>query len=94
MSERISRHELFVTTVESNADPEKPLTPEAYMEILHTRGSEKIADAQLVQSFSTTIRTLNPTYVYGVDFFWVTITIADERLGIVIDAVWKVLNGL
>lgn len=85
-----SRHELFVDArdLQSNADPEKPLTPEAYMEILHTRGSERIADAQLVQSFSTTIRTLNPTYVYGVDFFLGdTITIADERLGIVIDAV-------
>lgn len=85
-----ARHELFVDArdLQSDADPEKPMSTQEYMEILHTRGSEKIADAQLVQSFSTTVRTLDPTYVYGVDFFLGdTITVADERLGVVIDAI-------
>lgn len=85
-----SRHELFVDArdLQSDADPEKPMSEKEYMEILYTRGNEKIAEAQLVQNFSTSIRMRDPTYVYGVDFFLGdTITVIDERLGITIDAV-------
>jgi len=52
------------------------------------RGLEKLAENQLVRSFSTEIRTYDPTYSYGKDFFLGdTITVIDERLGITADAV-------
>lgn len=86
----ITRRELFIDArdLQSDSDPETPMTEEEYFKALRMRGEEKLADAQLVQSFSATVRTIDPTYVYGVDFFLGdTITVADERLGIVVDAV-------
>lgn len=86
----IARREVFIDArdLQSNADPEHPMTEEEYWKALRLRGEEKLADAQLVQSFSAVVRTIDPTYLYGVDFFLGdTITVADERLGIVVDAV-------
>lgn len=65
-----------------------PITEAEYLALLRTRGLEKLADWQLVQSFSATVRTVAPTYTYGVDFFLGdTITVIDERLGLMVDAV-------
>lgn len=86
----ITRRELFIDArdLQSDADPEHPMTEEEYWKALRLRGEERLADAQLVQSFSAVVRTIDPTYLYGVDFFLGdTITVADERLGIVVDAV-------
>jgi len=86
----LSRRELWVDArdLQSDADPENPLAPEEYRELLVTRGTEKLAENQLVQSFSAEVRTNNPTYEYGVDFFLGdTITVTDERLGVSVDAV-------
>lgn len=86
----LARKELFVDArdLQIGSDPENPITTEEYAELLTTRGLEKLAEAQLVQSFDATVRTLNPTYQYGADFFLGdTITVTDERLGVTVDAV-------
>lgn len=86
----LNRRELFIDArdLQSNADPDKPLTPEEYLALLSLRGLEKMAEHQLAESFSAEVRTYNPTYQYGVDFFLGdTITLTDERLGLTIDAV-------
>lgn len=86
----LNRRELFIDArdLQSDADPDNPLTPEEYLALLSLRGLEKMAEHQLVKSFSAEVRTYNPTYQYGVDFFLGdTITVTDERLGLTIDAV-------
>ncbi len=86
----LARRELFVDArdLQSDADPENPMTPEEYAAVLTVRGEEMLAENQLVQSFSTVVRTLAPTYEYGVDFFLGdTITAIDERQGVTADAV-------
>lgn len=84
------RREFFVDArdLQSDSDPDNPMTEEEYLSSLRTRGSEKLSDNQLVQSFSATVRTLDPTYEYGRDFFLGdTITVTDERLGVSVSAV-------
>ncbi len=86
----LARRELFVDArdLQSDADPDNPLTAEEYAAVLTVRGEEMLAENQLVQSFSTVVRTLEPTYEYGVDFFLGdTITAIDERQGVTADAV-------
>lgn len=85
----LSRREIFVDARDlQSIDGETTLTEDEYMEVLETRGWEKLAENQLVQSFDATVRALNPTYQYGVDFFLGdTITVTDERLGVTVDAV-------
>ena len=86
----LSRREIFIDArnLQSDADPEKPLTTEEYAALLSGRGSQKLAEKQLVRSFSSDVRTRNPTYEYGKDFLLGdTITVADERLGITVNAV-------
>lgn len=86
-----SRRELFVDAKDLQSRQEgsdAQMPAEEYAAILQTRGAEKLAGAQLVQSFAATIRTQHPTYRYGVDFLLGdTITVTDERLGITVDAV-------
>lgn len=84
-----NRRELYIDArdLQSDSDPDNPLTPEQYVALLTTRGREKLAEHQLVRSFSAVARTLNPTYVYGVDFsLGDTITVTDEHLGVTVDA--------
>lgn len=84
------RRETFIDArdLQSDADPDKPLTAEEYSALLANRGREKLAENQLVRSFSAKVRTYDPTYQYGKDFqLGDIITVADERLGITIDAV-------
>ena len=86
----LSRRELWVDArdLQSEREGGESLTAEEYTALLTTRGTEKLAENQLVRSFSAVVRTLNPTYVYGVDFFLGdTITVTDERLGVTVDAV-------
>lgn len=73
--------------LQSDSDPDAPMTEEEYLEALRTRGKENLSDHQLVQSFSATVRTMDSTYTYGVDFFLGdTITVTDERLGLSVSA--------
>lgn len=84
------RREIFVDAKDLQSEQEDGtvLSPEEYIQLLQTRGSEKLAEHQIVRSFSATVRTLNPTYEYGKDFFLGdTVTAIDERLGISADAV-------
>lgn len=86
----LTRRELYIDArdLQSDSDPDKPLTPEEYTELLTARGLEKLAEHQLVKSFSAVVRTLDPTYSYGEDFsLGDTITVTDDRLGITADAV-------
>ncbi len=86
----LARRELYVDArdLQSEADPDNPLTPEEYAALLTTRGREKLAENELVRSFSAVVRTLDPTYQYGVDFdVGDTITVTDNRLGVSADAV-------
>lgn len=86
----LQRRELYVDArdLQSDSDPEHPLTAEEYRALLLARGREKLAENQLVRSFHAEIRTIDPTYLYGVDFFLGdTITVTDERLGVTVDAV-------
>lgn len=84
------RREIWIDArdLQSDSDPENPLTPEEYSALLENRGREKLAENQLVQSFGTTVRTRNATYEYGVDFqLGDTITATDDRLFVSADAV-------
>ena len=86
----LSRRELYIDArdLQSDSDPDNLLTPEQYTALLINRGTEKLAEKQLVQSFSTEVRTLRPTYVYDEDYrLGDTITCIDERLGLIVDAV-------
>ena len=86
----LQRREIYIDArdLQSDSDPDKPLTPEEYTALLTGRGKTKLAENQLVQSFSTEVRTVDPTYTYGVDFdLGDTITCIDERLGVMVYAV-------
>lgn len=86
----LARRELFVDArdLQSDSDPDNPLTAEQYVALLTNRGKEKLAENQLVRSFSADVRTYDPTYPYGEDFqLGDTITVTDEQLGITVDAV-------
>ena len=86
----LSRREIFIDArdLQSDTDPDNPMTPEEYLAFLANRGRQKLAENQLVRSFSADVRTYDPTYPYGEDFrLGDTITVTDERLGITTDAV-------
>lgn len=86
----LSRRELYIDArdLQSDSDPDKPLTPEEYTAVLTARGKEKLAENKLVRSFSSDVRTYNATYEFGVDYqLGDTITVIDERLGLMVDAV-------
>lgn len=86
----LSRRELYIDArdLQSDSDPDDPLTPEEYADVLTNRGKAKLAEHQLVRSFSAVVRTVDPSYRLGEDFFLGdTITVTDERLGITVDAV-------
>lgn len=84
------RREIYIDArdLRSDSDPDNPLTPEEYTALLENRGREKLAENQLVKSFSAVIRTIDPTYNLGEDFhLGDTITVIDERMGVTADAV-------
>ncbi len=64
------RREIYIDArnLQSDSDSDNPLTPEEYAAALTTRGREKLAEHQLVRSFSAEVRTYDPTYPYGEDF--------------------------
>lgn len=86
----LQRRELYIDArdLQSDSDPDRPLTPGEYSAVLTSRGLEKLAENQLVRLFSAVVRTLDPTYSIGEDFFeGDTITVTDEQQGITVDAV-------
>lgn len=52
------RREIYIDArdLQSDSDPDKPLTAEEYAALLTNRGREKLAEHQLVQSFAATVR--------------------------------------
>lgn len=94
------RRELYIDArdLQSDSDPDHPLTLEEYRAVLTTRGREKLAEHQLVRSFSAVVRSYDPTYVLGEDFFLGDIiTVTDERLGVsaaaVVQGVERAVSG-
>lgn len=86
----LARRELYIDArdLQSDSDPDRPLTQEEYTAVLTTRGREKLAENQLVRSFSAVVRSYDTTYTYGEDYqLGDTITVTDERLGVSADAV-------
>lgn len=74
--------------LQSDSDPDNPMTSEEYAAALSTRGKEKLAEYQLVQSFSAVVRERGATYTLGEDYqLGDTITVIDERLGVTANAV-------
>lgn len=85
----LARRELFIDArdLQSQQQDGAAMNPEQYAGVLTTRGLEKLAENQLVRSFSAQVRTQDATYQYGRDFFLGDkITVTDERLGITVDA--------
>ena len=85
----LSRRELFIDArdLQSQQEGGQALTPEEYAGVLTTRGLEKLAENQLIRSFTAQVRTRDATYQYGRDFFLGDrITVTDERLGLTVDA--------
>lgn len=86
----LQRRELYIDArdLQSDSDPDNPLTPEEYIAVLTNRGTEKLAEHPLVKSFSAQVRTFRPTYTLGEDYqLGDTITVTDERLGLTVAAV-------
>ena len=84
------RRELYIDArdLQSDGDPDKPLTTEEYAALLTNRGREKLAEHQLVRSFAATVRDRGATYVLGEDYqLGDTITGIDDRLGVTANAV-------
>lgn len=84
------RRELYIDArdLQSDGDPDKPLTTEEYAALLTNRGREKLAEHQLVRSFAATVRDRGATYVLGEDYqLGDTITVIDDRLGVTANAV-------
>lgn len=85
----MARRELFIDARDLQTESDgKTLTISEYRELMRTRGVEKLADCPLAQSFESVVRTYNPTYEYGADYYnGDTITVIDERLGLTVNAV-------
>lgn len=86
----LTRREIFIDArdLQSDADQDHPLSETEYLALLTNRGKEKLAENQLVLSFSADIRTISPTYEYGEDFqLGDTVTAIDSRIGVMADAV-------
>lgn len=86
----LSRREIYIDArdLQSDSDPDNPMTAEEYAAALTTRGKEKLSEHQLVQSFAATVREHGATYVLGEDYqLGDTITVIDEQLGVTANAV-------
>lgn len=86
----LSRREIWIDArdIQSDSDPDNPLTPAEYQAVLESRGKGKLAEKQLVRSFSSQVRTYDSTYQIGEDYqIGDIITVIDERLGMTVDAV-------
>lgn len=84
------RREIYIDArdLQSDSDPDKPLTAEEYAALLTNRGREKLAEHQLVQSFAAVVRERGSTYILGGDYhLGDTITAIDDRLGVTVNAV-------
>lgn len=85
----LTRRELWVDARDiQSGEGENALTPEEYAQALTTRGQEKLAERQLVQSFSAQVRTQGAAYEFGRDYqLGDRITVSDRRLGVTVRAV-------
>lgn len=84
----LARRELWVDARDiQSGEGEEALSPEEYAQALTTRGREKLAEKQLVQSFSAQVRTEGAAYEFGKDYkLGDRITVSDRRLGVTVQA--------
>lgn len=85
----LTRRELWVDARDlQSGEGEDALTPEEYEEVLKTRGKERLAEHQLVKSFSAAVRTQGAAFRFGEDYqLGDIITVMDKRLGVTAEAV-------
>lgn len=85
----LSRRELWVDARDiQSGEGEGALSPEEYAQALEARGREKLAECQLVQSFTAQVRTQDPTFEYGRDYkLGDRITVSDRRLAVTVGAI-------
>lgn len=92
----LDRREMYVDARDLQSEStgtDGDMTEDEYAETLETRGLEKLAEQQLVKSFSAVVRTYGATYEYGSDFLLGdTITVTDERLGLSVSAVVQAVS--
>ena len=69
----LSRREIYIDArdLQSDSDPDDPLTPEEYAAVLTTRGRGKLTEHQLVRSFAATVRERDATYTLERITSWV-----------------------
>lgn len=90
----IERRELYVdardvqSTYMDDTGVERTLTEEEYIKALTQKGSENLAEYEIVESFEGIIRTVgNVNYQYGVDYsLGDKVTIIDRDLNLILDA--------
>lgn len=85
----LNRREIFVDARDlSQTVDDTTLSYSEYEAVLQTRGSEKLAEHQISQSFEVSIKTNDSTYEYGTDFvLGDTVTLIDEQLSLSVDAI-------
>lgn len=84
------RREIYIDArdLQSDGDPDNPMTADEYAAALTTRGKEKLSEHQLVRSFAAAVRDRNATYTLGEDYqLGDTVTVIDDRLGVTANAV-------
>lgn len=84
------RYELYVDArdLQKDADSENPLTDEEYLEVLQSRGYERLGENREVQTYEGSLRLIgNPNYTFGVDYnLGDKVTVEDKELALEIDA--------
>lgn len=67
----LDRIELYVDArdIQSDADPENPLTDEELEELMEERGNQKLSEFCKIVNFDASLKTEGTQYKYGVDFY-------------------------
>ena len=80
----IDRIELYVDArdIQSDADPENPLTDEELEELMEERGNQKLSEFCKIINFDASLKIEDTQYKYGVDF----------RKGDFVSVIDKILN--
>lgn len=82
-SQGIDRIELYVDArdLQTDSDPEQPLTDEELEELMEERGNEKLSECVKLNTFDASINTQDTPYIYGRDFYKGDyVSVIDKRL--------------
>lgn len=84
----IDRIELYVDArdIQTDSDPEHPLTEEELLEMMEERGLQKLGDSSKYITFNVSVNTDSMRYKYGVDFYKGDyVSVIDKRMNKKID---------